>query len=331
MTHAIDSLPILILDVFSRCNCRCVMCDIWKRTVPRHFDTRDLARQLEAIDRLRVEWVVLTGGEPLMHPDLFQLCAPLKQRGIRLTLLTTGLLLDRFAGDIVRYVDEIIVSLDGPPEIHDRIRRVPGAFERLAAGIRSVRNLRSEFPVSARSTIQRLNCAHLARTVAAARSLRCDSISFLAADAHSSAFDHDPSSPEQSFEMSASDLDLLAAEIERLIASGDCGGFIAESPAKLRRLVDQGRCALGIGEPAAPSCNAPWVSAVVSADGAVRPCFFHPPIGSVASGASLHEVLNGPAALTFRSELDTSRNPICRRCVCSLNWKQSRSSAPLVS
>jgi MoaA/NifB/PqqE/SkfB family radical SAM enzyme len=317
----IDALPILILDVFSRCNCRCVMCDIWKRTTVRKFSPEDLASQLPAIERLRVEWVVLTGGEPLMHPELFRLCAPLKERGVRVTLLTTGLLLERFAREVVRYVDELIVSLDGPREIHNRIRRVPDAFERMAAGIRAVRKIRKKFPVAARSTVQRFNCGHLCGTVEAARSLGCDSISFLSADSHSSAFDHDAPGPARSFALTASDLDSLAAEVERLIASGECGRFIAERSEKLRRLVDQARWALGIGDPVAPPCNAPWVSAVVGADGAVRPCFFHPPVGNLAAGTSLEEVLNAPAAEAFRSGLKTATNPVCRRCVCSLNWK----------
>ena len=317
----IPSLPILILDVYSRCNCRCVMCDIWKRTTARSFEPDELARQLHAIERLGVEWVVLTGGEPLMHPALFRLCAPLKERGIRMTLLTTGLLLDRFAREVAGFVDEVIVSLDGPAEIHDEIRRVPGAFAQLAAGISAVRRIRARFPVAARSTVQRANCAHLGRTVEAARALGCDSISFLAADAHSSAFDHDANAGARNFTLTAGDIDVLAVEVERLIDSGECGRFITENPQKLRRLVAQAGWALGIGEAVAPPCNAPWVSAVVGVDGSVRPCFFHPPIGTIASGGELDRVLNAPAAQAFRDGLDTVTNPVCRRCVCSLNWK----------
>jgi hypothetical protein len=41
----------------------------------------------------------------------------------------------------------------------------------------------------------------------------------------------------------------------------------------------------------------------------------------VGAGASLREVLNGPEAISFRSSLDVSTNTVCRRCVCSLNWK----------
>lgn len=81
------------------------------------------------------------------------------------------------------------------------------------------------------------------------------------------------------------------------------------------------RSHLGLLPPVAPRCNAPWVSAILESDGTVRPCFFHRPIGKVGKDISLVEVLNGPEAIRFRVDLDISSNAVCRRCVCSLNWK----------
>lgn len=324
MNPAIRKLPVLVLDVHSRCNCRCVMCDIWKRDSVQEFHPDDLERQLPAIEKLGVEWVVLTGGEPLMHSGLFRISGPLRERGIRITLLTTGLLLSRYAEAVARGIDDVIVSLDGPPEIHDEVRRVRNAFERLRAGVGAVRSFDEHFPITARSTVQRINAAHLTRTVQAARDIGCDSISFLAADTHSSAFNRTVQPQAEavaSIIPTAEDIPVLATEVERLIASGECGGYIAESPAKLRRIVDHFRCAAGEGEPIAPACNAPWVSAVMDSAGLVRPCFFHRAIGRAGSGTPLDAVINGPEALAFRGSLDIAANEICRRCVCSLNWK----------
>jgi Fe-coproporphyrin III synthase len=67
-------------------------------------------------------------------------------------------------------------------------------------------------------------------------------------------------------------------------------------------------------------CNAPWVSAVIEADGSVRPCFFHPSIGNL-SGTTLEAVINGAEGRGFRSTLNVANNPICRNCVCSLNYR----------
>jgi radical SAM protein with 4Fe4S-binding SPASM domain len=64
------------------------------------------------------------------------------------------------------------------------------------------------------------------------------------------------------------------------------------------------------------TCNAPWVSVVVEADGMVRPCFFHQPLGSIRL-KSLNDIVREDLP-AFRRELDVSTNPICQRCVCSL-------------
>jgi MoaA/NifB/PqqE/SkfB family radical SAM enzyme len=324
MNPVLDSLPVLILYPHSRCNCRCVMCDIWKTDSTQEISAAELERHLEDIARLRVQWVVFSGGEPLMHSDLFRVCRLLRARNIRTTLLSTGLLLARYAAQIVECVDDLIVSLDGPPAIHDAIRRVPRAFDLLASGVAALHRLNPAFAVSARSTVQALNAAHLRATVEAARDAQLRSISFLAADVSSEAFNRPASwTPQRQDQiaLAPSQIASLEAEIEALIDAGECGHFVVESPEKLRRIAAHFKAHLNLESPVAPRCNAPWVSAVVESDGLVRPCFFHRPIGTLAGGASLLEVLNGPEAIAFRQGLNVSTNPICRRCVCSLNWK----------
>ena len=188
MKAVLEHLPILVLEPHNRCNCRCIMCDIWKITESREITVAELERHLADIERLGVEWVVFTGGEPLMHSDLFRLSTLLRARGVRTTVLSTGLLLERNAGRIVESTDEVIVSLDGPAEIHDGIRRVPGAFDGLARGIAALHRIAPAFSVSARCTVQARNASHLRDTVQAARDIGLRSISFLAADLSSTAF-----------------------------------------------------------------------------------------------------------------------------------------------
>jgi Fe-coproporphyrin III synthase len=312
----LDKLPILLIDAHSRCNCRCVMCDIWKTDQHREFTLAQLESQMDAIERLQVRWVVFTGGEPLMHSNLFALTDLLRERGIRVTILSTGLLFERFAREIAGHVDDAIVSLDGPPEIHDRIRRVPGGFERIAQGIRAIHAQNPEFQIGARCTVQKANHAGLVDTACAARRIGLSSISFLAADLTSTAFNRDEpwSAPRQAeIALTLDELAVLEQQIGKLADNS----FVVDRPQHLRRIVRHFQAHAGLEQFEAPRCNAPWVSAVLGVDGSVRPCFFHPPVGT-ASSHPLDEVLNATRAQDFRASVDIASNPICQRCVCSL-------------
>jgi len=321
VSHDIETLPILLIDAHSRCNCRCVMCDIWKTDQHREFTLAQLESQMEAIERLQVRWVVFTGGEPLMHSNLFALADVLRGRGIRVTILSTGLLFERFAREIVEHVDDVIVSLDGPAEIHDRIRRVPGGFERISEGVRAIHAHSPQFQIGARCTVQKANHAALVDTVRAARQMGLSSISFLAADLTSTAFNRiEPwKAPRQAeIGLTLDQIAVLEQQIGKLADDSFVDrSFVVDRPQHLQRIVRRFREHLGLEPFEAPRCNAPWVSAVMGVDGSVRPCFFHPPVGSTAS-QPLDVALNAPRASEFRASLDIASNPICRRCVCSL-------------
>lgn len=321
--HRVSTLPVLVISPHNQCNCRCAMCDIWRIREPKQLTPTDLEAQLASFRQMKVEWVAFSGGEAQLNQHLFELAAMLRREGIRVTLLTAGLLLEEHAEEIATNMDDLTVSMDGPARLHDAIRRVPGAFQRLAAGIRAIRQLRPEMPITARCTVQKANHLALCDTVQSAEQLRLDSISFLAADVTSSAFNRPegwPVAQQNKVALDAHEVDSLGAEIERVIAEY-CrergSSFVSEKPDKLRRIVAHFRAHLAQVEAVAPPCNAPWVSAVVEASGDVRPCFFHPAFGNIHE-QPLAEIVNGAAAVQFRAKLDIATNPICRRCVCSL-------------
>jgi MoaA/NifB/PqqE/SkfB family radical SAM enzyme len=301
------------------------MCDIWKRKDGREFHVADLDRHRESIRALGVKHVVLTGGEPLLNRELDAICGFFRDLRLRVTLLTTGLLLQKKADIVASGFDDIIISIDGPADVHDRIRRVPGAFQAIQEGVVEMRQRRPGIPISCRTTVQKLNHTHLRATVSAAKFLGLTSISFLASDISSAAFNREqPWSPERQDEIALGRTELteLEDEIEHLIQAHQeeiNRGFIAESNEKLRRIADRFREHIEGTPPKAPICNAPWVSAVIEVDGSVRPCFFHPSIGN-AHQLTLEEAINTGTALTFRSRLKIASNPICQRCVCSLNY-----------
>jgi len=324
VTGRLESLPILAMSVHSACNCRCVMCDIWKANAEkREISSDDLSRHIEAIRALRVQRVMLTGGEPLLHRNLWALCARLQALGIRITLVTTGLLLENHAPDVAACIDTVVVSLDGPRAAHDRIRRVNGAFDRVAKGLLALHAQTNTPRLIARSVVQRENAGAIAETIAAARHLGFDEISFLAADVSSTAFNRPspwPESRAREIALDANDIAALESAIDRAVTLHRKlfeSGFIAGGHASLDRITQYFRAIVGTSQFPEVHCNAPWVSAVLEPGGTLRPCFFQREYGSASE--HLEHALNGDRAVDFRRRLDVASNDTCRRCVCSLN------------
>ena len=326
----LESLPILALSVHSACNCRCVMCDIWKANAEkREISSADLERHIDDIRALNVQRVMLTGGEPLLHRNLWSLCRQLQALRIRITLVTTGLLIEQHATNIASSVDTVVISLDGDREAHDSIRRVKGGFERIARGVTALRAIVVRPRLIARSVVQQGNFATLDQTIAAAHRMGFDELSFLAADVSSAAFNRpEPWTSERIAEVGVSESELpsLAASIERAIASAPQqfqNGFVTGGRASLSRILQYYTALADRGAFPTVRCNTPWVSAVLEPDGSLRPCFFHPSYGPVSGG--LGSTLNSTSAVAFRQGLRVGSNETCRRCVCSLSLPPTRS------
>ena len=324
-SHRIVSPPIVILMPHSRCNCRCVMCDIWKgNNNVKQLEEADIKKLLDSLRRLNTKEVVMSGGEALMHPNFFRLCEIIKSRKIKITLLSTGLLLKKYASEILAKTNEVIVSLDGSKEIHDKIRNIPNAYEKLKEGVQDLKRLNPNFKVTARCVIQKENYKDFPNIVDAAKEIGLDQISFLTADVTTDAFNRPELWDDQKageVKLSREEVAVLKEVIESLISehSNDFNTkFIAESPDKIRRFYHYYAAYHGMSEFPEMRCNAPWVSAVIEADGSVRPCFFHEVIGDIRE-ASLADIVNSEKSISFRKNLDVQTNEICKKCVCSLN------------
>ncbi|HXV44680.1 MAG TPA: radical SAM protein, partial [Anaerolineae bacterium] len=320
-------MPVAILMPHSGCNCQCVMCDIWKGNGnTQQLSEADVQALLGSLKKLGTQWVVMSGGEALMNPNLFRLGDILRAAGMKITILSTGLLLKRYAEQVVNQTDEVIVSLDGSEAVHNAIRRIPNAYQKLAEGVRAVKALHPAFALSARCVIQRCNFADWPNIIDAAHEIGLDQISFLPADVSTEAFNRPELWDEERTEevkLEAEQLPQLKAVIEDLIArytADFASRYIAESPAKIRRIYDYYAAFYGLAHFPPVRCNAPWVSTVVEADGTVRPCFFHHPLGNIRE-TPLPELLNNPTAIAFRQNLDMDTDSICRKCVCSLNLR----------
>ncbi len=124
------SKPLTLLLLLNRgCNLRCVFCDLWDK--PQHMPLPRVLHLLEEARHIGTRTLVLTGGEPLLHPELPRIIAAARGLGLDVNLTSNGTLLDRHYDRLVQAgLQSISFSLDGLSETHDRLRGQKGAWAR---------------------------------------------------------------------------------------------------------------------------------------------------------------------------------------------------------
>jgi Fe-coproporphyrin III synthase len=317
----LERLPLATLYLTDRCNSRCVTCDYWRHG-KADLSLADVERLLPALEQLSTEVVLLSGGEPLMNPAWQEIAGVLRAQGLKVWLLTSGLSLVKHAHAASRLLNAITVSLDGTDAATYRAIRGLDAFDNVCDGIKTAAAL--GLAPSVRVTVQRSNYRQLPKFVALARQLGARQVSFLAVDvANPHAFGRNEAfskdlmlSPEDLIEF-----DQILSEMEVSCAADFESGFIAESPAKLRRLYRYFSALQGRGSYPQVRCNAPEFSAVIGATGKVQPCFFiSGQSDDQLQDGNLAGVLNSRAMTDLRAEIRAGNHAACKTCVCSL-WR----------
>jgi MoaA/NifB/PqqE/SkfB family radical SAM enzyme len=325
--RALRTLPLLTLYLTERCNSRCVSCDFWRHG--RADISIDSVRALlPDLARLQTREILISGGEPLVHPQWAAIAQLLRSTGRQLWLLTSGLALGKHAARAAALFQAITVSLDGTDAaMYAAIRGLDG-FDAVCDGIRAVadRGMR----VGVRVTVQRGNFRNLGGFVDLARQCGAAQISFLAADVRNPHAFGRIGPAGESIALSVPELTEFATALEALErehAQHFRSGFIAESPAKLRRLLQYYAALRGIADFPPTHCNAPEFSAVIEAGGRINPCFFiqGPTRSEGADGFrqspdGIEQALNEQPMRALRAAIRAGARPECAGCVCSM-WR----------
>ena len=161
---------IVIWETTQACDLACVHCRACAQPVRSALElTTDEARRLiDDIAALKAPVFVLTGGDPLKRPDIFEIVEYGSTNGVSISLTPSATpLLTRDA--IARLkgcgLARLAVSLDGPTaEIHDAFRRVPGSYDWTLRSVRWAREL--ALPAQINTTITRHNLQHLDAMIA---------------------------------------------------------------------------------------------------------------------------------------------------------------------
>ena len=153
--------PVVIWNLVRRCNLACMLCYSISADVdfPGELSTSEVLSVMHDLKLSGVPALVLSGGDPLLRRDLFEIAARAKAMGFYTALSTNGTLIDVPLAMRIRDTgfDYVGISLDGLEETHDRFRRRKGAFEKSRGALRLLRDMGVK--VGVRFTLTRDNAA----------------------------------------------------------------------------------------------------------------------------------------------------------------------------
>lgn len=131
--------PVVIWNLIRRCNLTCKHCYTTSTDIdfPNELSTPEIYTVMDDLKAFKVPVLILSGGEPLLHPDIFNISRRAKDMGFYVALSTNGTKIsaaniDEIAAINYQYIG---VSLDGIKDTHDRFRRVKGSFDQALHGI----------------------------------------------------------------------------------------------------------------------------------------------------------------------------------------------------
>lgn len=328
------------IDITFKCNCRCVMCALYgdhRESWCGNSEDKELtAEQWKGvIDQLKyagINSICFTGGEPMVRKDLPDIMEYAINKNIAVNILTSGgFLSQENSRKIVEIgVDDISISIDGPKEIHNKIRRT-NVFDVAVTGIQHIQDEKkkrgADKPnISIACTIQKLNENHLHELVGIANSLNVH-LSF------SPLFYTNHDNENKSFKMAGGeevtkdedqnvldshrlvDVDVLARELKLVREEADRLNQSIYLPLESKEDIES-----RFYKPEHSilnKCLGPWLGSRIDPYGNVYPCSVNVNCGNVLE-THFAEIWNGPKYTRFRKTLKKNKLfPRCAKC-CTL-------------
>lgn len=303
------TLPIILLWITDRCNLRCRMCgDQWRadQQMLRHsLSLVQIQGIVQAAVRLRTMIISITGGEPLLHPEIYQILDLIRDAGIAAHMCTNGTLLtdERVAKLAQSSLKSVSISIDSStPWLHDQLRGMDGAFQQTVAGISRLRAAMPGLRINVNCTISKINVGTIGELVSLVKDLGCDKISF--APIHTNLqHKHKPK-------------DQFDGMVFRSDELGELQGALAEVSMQARKLrigISSSRFLQGIPrsyvEPMRwHTCYAGYASCAISPWGEVSPCVDMDSVLNVWN-APLDKIWLSPEFQVLREKVDSCSNP----------------------
>lgn len=132
---------VLGLDITRRCNLNCAHCGAKKETYNNELSTGDIKKALNQAAEYGVQTFSVTGGEPMLRSDLFEIFKYAKDKGLKTVVATNGFFVTpENIKKVSAVIDSIQISLDGPREVHNKIRGNVASYDKVVSAFDLLRD-----------------------------------------------------------------------------------------------------------------------------------------------------------------------------------------------
>lgn len=163
LQFSIDKKPVIVWNMTRRCNLRCVHCYAQSEDLSyeNELDRDESLAMIDDLAEFGVPVILLSGGEPLVHPRLVEYAEYAVKKGMRAVISTNGTLITREKARELKEIglSYVGISLDGLEETHDNFRGMKGAFKKAMNGIRNCQE--AGIKVGLRFTINKRNVSEI--------------------------------------------------------------------------------------------------------------------------------------------------------------------------
>ncbi|MCP4650606.1 MAG: radical SAM protein [PVC group bacterium] len=164
--HGVPS-PIVVFNITRRCNLDCMHCYLESKNqeYKGELESSEIKKVIDDLSQMQIPVLLLSGGEPLVHKDIFQIIDYAKSKKLRVGLSTNGTLITKKIAKQLKSagIDYVGVSIDGLKGLHDKFRNLNGAFDQAMKGI--INCLESEIKTGVRFTNSKLNYTQLPQVI----------------------------------------------------------------------------------------------------------------------------------------------------------------------
>lgn len=300
-------ISLLYIELTTKCNSKCKYCDYWKSN-SINMDIKLLERIKTQFKGIQVSNLIFTGGEPLLHPNFIQTV----EKIINIinpkicTLMTNGLLLNKYEKEVSTFFNRIIISIDGFDEhSYSKTRGING-FNKVLDNINFIKERHKTIEIRIKTTLHPEFIPFIPNFIEIAKKNNINKVSFNALDTvNQNAFSRNGIQRQKKYTV-----EMINDIMLKLEKNKDSKIIVEDMDILKKTLLRNTQKSLIF-----PQCNALDTTVIIHSNGDLRFCFFTKVIGNILNN-TLENILQSDKVQSLKNKFQTKNLKECYNCVC---------------